>query len=115
MSKFKKLDGMITTEYRQRIPLEQDLLVGILLVIYMGYDIPKGEKGSGLKWCLVPNPKRDGNHCMYGYKGHGQTNTERAPPTGYSLGGVRSETPEMDATGQDKGGGILAQNDGKRR
>jgi hypothetical protein len=35
--------------------MEQDILVGILLAMYMGNDIPEGEKGSGFKWCPLRN------------------------------------------------------------
>ncbi len=51
----KRLEGMITIEYRHHIPLEQDLQVGLLLVIHIGNDIPTGEAGSGLKWCPIRN------------------------------------------------------------
>ena len=54
-SKHKRLEGMITIEYRPRIPLEQDLLVGLLLVMHMGNDIPRDEEGCGLKWCPIRN------------------------------------------------------------
>ena len=42
---YKKLASMITIEYRHRVPLEQDLLVGLLLAMYIGNDIPTGEEG----------------------------------------------------------------------
>ena len=54
-SELKRLEGMITIEYRQHIQLEQDLLVGLLLAMYIGNDIPEGETGSGLKWCPLRN------------------------------------------------------------
>ncbi len=40
---------MITIEYRPTVSLEQDLLVGLLLEIHIGNDIPKDEDGCGLK------------------------------------------------------------------
>ncbi len=46
---------MITIEYRQHVQLEQDLLVGLLLTMYIGNDIPEGESDSGLKWCPLRN------------------------------------------------------------
>ncbi len=46
-TKAKRLEGMITVNYRPHTPMEQDILVGILLAMYMGNDIPEGEKGSG--------------------------------------------------------------------
>jgi hypothetical protein len=52
---FKRLEGMITIEYRQHVQLEQDLLVGLLLAMHIGNDIPQGEAGSGLKWCPLRN------------------------------------------------------------
>ena len=36
-SEFKRLEGIITVEYRQDVPLEQDLLVGLLLVVGDAY------------------------------------------------------------------------------
>jgi hypothetical protein len=54
-SENKKLEGMITIEYRHHTPLEQDLQVGLLLVMHIGNDIPTGEAGSGLKWCPIRN------------------------------------------------------------
>ena len=48
---FQRLEGMITVAYRRHIPLEQDLLVGLLLAMHMANDIPEGARGSGLKWC----------------------------------------------------------------
>jgi hypothetical protein len=54
-TELKRLEGMITIEYRQHIQLEQDLLVGLLLAMYIGNDIPEGETGSGLKWCPLRN------------------------------------------------------------
>jgi hypothetical protein len=51
----KRLEGMITIEYRHHIPLEQDLQVALLLAMYIGNDIPAGEAGSGLKWCPIRN------------------------------------------------------------
>ena len=48
-----------TTRYliSKRVPLEQDLPVGLLRVfaMYIGNDIPKDEVGWGLKWCPVQN------------------------------------------------------------
>ena len=41
--------------YRPHTPMEQDILVGILLVMHIGNDIPDGEKGSGFKWCPLRN------------------------------------------------------------
>ncbi len=35
----KRLEGMITIEYRHHIPLEQDLQVGLLLAMHIGNDI----------------------------------------------------------------------------
>ncbi len=52
-TKHKRLEGMITIEYRPRIPLEQDLLIGLLLAIHMGNDIPQDDEGCGLKWCPI--------------------------------------------------------------
>jgi hypothetical protein len=49
-TKHKRLEGMITIEYRPRTPLEQDLLIGLLLAMYIGNDIPLDEEGCGLKW-----------------------------------------------------------------
>ena len=49
------MEGMITIEYRHHVPLEQDLLVGLLLVMHIGNDIPQGETRSGLKWCPFRN------------------------------------------------------------
>ncbi len=46
----QRLEGMITMEYRRHVPLEQDLLVGLLLAMHIGNDIPKGARGGGLKW-----------------------------------------------------------------
>ncbi len=46
---------MITVNYHPHTPMEQDILVGILLVMYMGNDIPKGEKDIGFKWCPLRN------------------------------------------------------------
>ena len=54
-SEFKRLEGMITIEYRQHFQLEQDPLVGLLLAMHIGNDIPQGEAGSGLKWCPLRN------------------------------------------------------------
>ena len=54
-SKHKRLEGMITIEYRHRVSLEQDLLVGLLLVMHIGNDIPKDEDGCGLKWYPIRN------------------------------------------------------------
>ena len=54
-SKHKRLEGMITIEYRPKIPLEQDLLVGLLLAMHIGNDIPKGQEGCGFKWCPIRN------------------------------------------------------------
>jgi hypothetical protein len=51
----KRLEGMITVNYRPHTPMEQDILVGVLLAMYMGNDIPDGEKGSGFKWCPLRN------------------------------------------------------------
>ena len=56
-SELKRLEGMITIEYRQHIQLEQDLLVGLLLTMYIGNDIPEGEADSGLKWCPHRNER----------------------------------------------------------
>ncbi len=52
-TKHKRLEGMITIEYRPRIPLEQDLLIGLLLSIHMGNDIPQDDEGCGIKWCPI--------------------------------------------------------------
>ena len=46
---------MITIEYHHHVPLEQDLLVVLLLAMHIGNDIPQGETGSGLKWCPLRN------------------------------------------------------------
>jgi hypothetical protein len=46
---------MITVNYRPHVPMEQDILVGILLAMHMGNDIPEGGRGSGLKWCPLRN------------------------------------------------------------
>jgi hypothetical protein len=54
-SETKRLEGMITIEYRHHTPLEQDLQVGLLLAMHIGNDIPTGEAGSGLKWCPIRN------------------------------------------------------------
>ena len=54
-STHKRLEGMITIEYRPRVSLEQDLLVGLLLTIHIGNDIPTDEDGCGLKWCPIRN------------------------------------------------------------
>jgi len=48
-------EGMITVSYRPHTPMEQDILVGILLTMHIGNDIPDGEKGSGSKWCPLRN------------------------------------------------------------
>jgi hypothetical protein len=55
-SECKRLEGMITIEYRQHVQLEQDLLVGLLLVMYIDNDIPQGEGDSGL-FKVVPPQK----------------------------------------------------------
>ena len=55
LTEHKRLEGMITIEYRHHIPLEQDLHVGLLLAMHIGNDIPAGETGSGLKWCPIRN------------------------------------------------------------
>ena len=52
---FQRLEGMITVAYRRHTPLEQDLLVGLLLAMHMANDIPEGARGSGLKWCPIRN------------------------------------------------------------
>jgi hypothetical protein len=54
-TKHKRLEGMITIEYRPRIPLEQDLLIGLFLEIHIGNDIPRDDEGCGLKWCPIRN------------------------------------------------------------
>ena len=54
-TKAKRLEGMITVNYRPQVPMEQDILVGILLAMHMGNDIPDGERGSGIKWCPLRN------------------------------------------------------------
>jgi hypothetical protein len=46
---------MITIAYRQYVQLEQDLLVGLLLAMYIDNDIPQGEGDNGLKWCPLRN------------------------------------------------------------
>ena len=51
----KRLVGMITINYRPQVPMEQDILVGILLAMHMGNDIPEGSRGAGLKWCPIRN------------------------------------------------------------
>jgi hypothetical protein len=51
----KRLEGMITVNYRPHIPMEQDILVGVLLAMYMGNDIPNGERGCTHKWCPLRN------------------------------------------------------------
>ena len=38
---FKRLEGMITIEYRQHVQLEQDLLVGLLLAMHIGNESRK--------------------------------------------------------------------------
>ena len=48
---------MITVSHRPNVPMEQDILVGILLAMHMGNDIPEGARGSGLKWCPLRNEK----------------------------------------------------------
>jgi hypothetical protein len=35
--------------------MEQDILVGILLAMHMGNDIPEGSRGAGLKWFPLRN------------------------------------------------------------
>ena len=45
------LEGMITVNYRPHVPMEQDILVGVLLSMYMDNDIPEGERGCTHKWC----------------------------------------------------------------
>ncbi len=37
-TKAKRIEGMITVNYRPHTPMEQDILVGILLAMYMGND-----------------------------------------------------------------------------
>ena len=54
-TRYKRLEGMITIEYRHRVPLEHDLLVRLLLAMYIGNDIRPGEEGCDLKWCPVRN------------------------------------------------------------
>ena len=54
-SELKRLEGIITIEYRQHVQLEQDLLVGLLLAMYIGNDIPEGETVIGLKWFPLRN------------------------------------------------------------
>ncbi len=52
-TKHKRLEGMITIKYRPRIPLEQDLLIGLLLAMHMGNDIPQDDEGCGIIWCPI--------------------------------------------------------------
>jgi hypothetical protein len=52
-TKHKRFEGMITIEYKPRIPLEQDLLIGLLLTMHMGNDIPEDDEDCGLKWCPI--------------------------------------------------------------
>ncbi len=54
----KRLEGMITVNYRPYVPMEQDILVGVLLAMHMGNDIPVGERGCAHKWCPVRNTLR---------------------------------------------------------
>ena len=54
-SRSRRLEGMITISYRPQVPMEQDILVGILLAMYIGNDIPEGSRGSGLKWDPIRN------------------------------------------------------------
>jgi hypothetical protein len=61
-TKHKRLEGMITIEYRPRIPLKHDLLVGLLLAMHMGNDIPRDDEGCELKWCPIRN-KLDETTC----------------------------------------------------
>ena len=51
----RRLEVIITVNYRPQVPMEQDILVGILLSMYMGNDIPEGSRGAGLKWCPLRN------------------------------------------------------------
>ncbi len=51
----KRLEGMITVNYRLHSIMEQDILVGVLLAMHMGNDIPAGERGCAHKWCPVRN------------------------------------------------------------
>ncbi len=51
----KRLEDMITVNYRPHIPMEQDILVGVLLAMYMDNDIPNGERGCAHKWCPLRN------------------------------------------------------------
>ena len=51
----KRLEGMITVNYRPHSIMEQDILVGVLLAMHMGNDIPVGERGCAHKWCPVRN------------------------------------------------------------
>ena len=54
-SKHKRLEGMITIEYRHRVSLEQDLRVGLLLAMHIGSYIPMDKEVCGLKWCPIRN------------------------------------------------------------
>ena len=46
---------MITIEYHRHVPLEQDDLVGLLLTMNIGNDIPEVSRDGGLKWCPLRN------------------------------------------------------------
>jgi hypothetical protein len=43
-TKAERLEGMITVNYRPHTPMEQDILVCILLTMCMGNDIPKEKR-----------------------------------------------------------------------
>jgi hypothetical protein len=99
-SEHKKLEGMITIEYRSHTPLEQDLQVGLLLAMYIGNDIPTGEAGSGLKWCRIRNEMS-----------HTSCTVKRVSARRSTRGHCRQDIPlgiydrkqhsEMDAEGQN--------------
>ena len=85
-SKHKRLEGMITIEYRPKIPLEQDLLVDLLLVMHMGNDIPRDDEGCGFKWCPIRN--ETGETTCTITKGHIQTHYKGPLPTGDTNGRI---------------------------
>jgi hypothetical protein len=65
LTEHKRLEGMITIEYRHHIPLEQNLHVVLLLAMHMGNDIPTGDPLEAIAvrispWVFMTGNSRDG-------------------------------------------------------
>ncbi len=100
-SKHKRLEEMITIEYRPRVPLEPEPPSRSSL---SDAHRKRHPQRRGWVWIeVVPNTKRIGRDYVHGNKGHHQSNYEGTLSTGDTTGRIWQKSPTMVPKRQIKG------------